>query len=230
MSNYEKSEMKFAIPFRPKLADALKNYSPQDFHHEIATGRQSNVVARIVTNYRRQGQWQRKVMDLLIYCLQTAGATPTRRTLIRGDDDYGPSVRCSTELRPAGLWSGSSGGLVVPAGSKARQPFRVRLRLAGRLCAGLSPAPPPWTQASAARTQSFPWTFTFPVAHQIESVSKLIFEPSNPPGHFTKVRHIAKWNANENSLASFETVSNPHALLHGILLAMGRLSPLPLSA
>jgi MFS superfamily sulfate permease-like transporter len=37
--------MKFAIPFRPKLADTLKNYSKQDFYHDLIAGLTVGIVA-----------------------------------------------------------------------------------------------------------------------------------------------------------------------------------------
>jgi hypothetical protein len=40
-----------------------------------------------------------------------------------------------------------------------------------------------------------------------ETVSKLIFEPSNLSAHFIKVRQREKWIVNGFSLATFETVS-----------------------
>ncbi len=37
--------MKFVIPFRPKLADTLKNYSKQDFYHDLIAGLTVGIVA-----------------------------------------------------------------------------------------------------------------------------------------------------------------------------------------
>src|SRR6266850_8113886 len=37
--------MKLVIPFRPKLADTLRNYSKQDFYHDLIAGLTVGIVA-----------------------------------------------------------------------------------------------------------------------------------------------------------------------------------------
>src|SRR5690349_5701707 len=45
MTYCEPSVMKFSIAFRPKLADALKHYSKQDFYHDLIAGLTVGIVA-----------------------------------------------------------------------------------------------------------------------------------------------------------------------------------------
>jgi Respiratory-chain NADH dehydrogenase, 49 Kd subunit len=56
----------------------------------------------------------------------------TRRSLTREDTDCGQSPGYPTEPQPDGLCSWSGGGAAVLTRRETRQPFHVRLRLAGQ--------------------------------------------------------------------------------------------------